>query len=500
VKPAKMTKEQVVKYLGGCIRLARVSKSGAEGLRVRVHGSDEQEAKTLADEIAAFLEKDLGRKVVRSSVKDGPSLGTKDAKLRSTHPTSVVTTGDEANRTALDTSIGIMLIDGLTSDMDSQDLDVTYDVEVISNQGSVSSRSSGATSSSSTSRRTNESRFMTVVNLHSSTSATILDSSFPTPKAGPLSSIFRIRFKPLTVPLSRWLIQVVLFLAISLLNNAAFAYRIPMSVHIVFRSGGLCVSMVMGWLIDGKRYSWRQVGSILLVTVGIATATLSAAIAKGRANVSTSSATTHYLDYTIGIGLLFLALVLSSMLGLAQERTYKTFGKADWQEGLFYLHFLALPMFTLMGNDLAHQIRVANTSPPIELRPDTLLVSLFLPTGRTSKHEPALPVPLFSWIPPVSVPSFYIPLLLNCTTQLICISGVHRLTSHVSSLTVTLVLAIRKAVSLGISIIILGGGSGNAWLWGGAAAVLVGTVGYAMDSGGGKRVKDGADRDAKKRR
>ena len=55
------------------------------------------------------------------------------------------------------------------------------------------------------------------------------------------------------IPLAPYLVQVSLFYAISLLNNRAFGYKIPMPVHIIFRSGGLVVSMVMGWAFAGKR-------------------------------------------------------------------------------------------------------------------------------------------------------------------------------------------------------------------------------------------------------
>ena len=61
------------------------------------------------------------------------------------------------------------------------------------------------------------------------------------------------RFRPRRVPITQYLIQVVLFYLVSLLNNAAFAYHIPMAVHIIFRSGGLIVSMFIGWLVSNKR-------------------------------------------------------------------------------------------------------------------------------------------------------------------------------------------------------------------------------------------------------
>jgi len=64
---------------------------------------------------------------------------------------------------------------------------------------------------------------------------------------------FGPRFRPRRVPLTYYLLQVALFYFVSLLNNAAFAYRIPMAVHIIFRSGGLIISLILGWLISRKR-------------------------------------------------------------------------------------------------------------------------------------------------------------------------------------------------------------------------------------------------------
>lgn len=63
------------------------------------------------------------------------------------------------------------------------------------------------------------------------------------------------RFKPRRIPLTPYVIQVALFYCISLLNNAAFAYRIPMAVHIIFRSGGLIITMILGCIVVGKRYA-----------------------------------------------------------------------------------------------------------------------------------------------------------------------------------------------------------------------------------------------------
>ena len=61
------------------------------------------------------------------------------------------------------------------------------------------------------------------------------------------------KLKPRKVPLSVYIVQVVLFCLLSILNNKAFSYLVPMPVHIIFRSGGLVVSMLMGRILLGRR-------------------------------------------------------------------------------------------------------------------------------------------------------------------------------------------------------------------------------------------------------
>lgn len=246
------------------------------------------------------------------------------------------------------------------------------------------------------------------------------------------------------VPLRRWAVQVVLYFATSLLNNTAFAYDIPMSVHIVFRSGGMVVNMLLGYAIDRKRYSMLQVLSVALVTAGVVVATLSAAHPAHAASRSTE-------QYATGVLLLSLALLSSGVMGIFQEHTYAKYGREHWHEALFYSHLFALPLFLLHARGLAAQVHEANATPP-----------RWVGIGGLG----------------VRVPSYYIVLTLNVLTQLLCVNGVNRLTSRVSSLSVSLVLVVRKAASLVISVVVLNGHAGNVALWSGAAAVMVGTVGY----------------------
>lgn len=303
-----------------------------------------------------------------------------------------------------------------------------------------------------------------------------------------------------------------------------------MAVHIVFRSGGLCVNMLLGYLFDGRKYTALQVISVALVSIGIATAT-SAVSSKpptsepefSTTGILTGTGPPTRLEYLTGISLLTLALVFSTLLGFSQERTYAKYGRGHWQEGMFFIHALALPMFAFVKNDLVDQINVANSSPSVEVGIQPLVAFISLPQpvpgGGGWGNQPGvgfgggvpilpyisslfttilttIPPPLLKIIkkpvlklstsllstllslPTFRIPSFWIPLTLNILTQLVCVNGVNRLTARVSSLSVTLVLTLRKAVSVVISVVLIGRGTGSVELWGGCLAVLIGTVVY----------------------
>lgn len=118
-----------------------------------------------------------------------------------------------------------------------------------------------------------------------------------------------------------------------------------MPLHIIFRSSGVCVAMILGYIVQGTRYSFRQIFGVLLVTIGILTTTMASSSSTVSSNVSSSS-------YFIGIGLLSLAVLTSAFLGLLQQRTYGKYG-GHWREGLFYTHTLSLPFFLLFHKEIS---------------------------------------------------------------------------------------------------------------------------------------------------
>ncbi|KAH7912452.1 UAA transporter [Hygrophoropsis aurantiaca] len=270
------------------------------------------------------------------------------------------------------------------------------------------------------------------------------------------------RLKQRRVPLLPYFIQVALFFVLSTLNNAAFAYHIPMTVHIIFRSGGMIVNMFLGWMLAKKRYTPRQVISVIIVTIGIVSSTLSASKRKSH---SSDAQSTEVSLYATGIAILSLALVLSGFLGLIQDwvfahyikpaetKTSSTDQGSSWQENMFYLHSLALPLFYFSKDSITTEF------------------------GRIASG-PATPLAYSPFTPTISIPAACIHLFVNTCTQLLCVIGVNRLTGRVSSLTVTLILTVRKAVSLLLSVAVYGG-QGHIMMWAGAALVFLGTIGYS---------------------
>ncbi|GKU05692.1 udp-n-acetylglucosamine transporter yea4 [Fusarium langsethiae] len=235
----------------------------------------------------------------------------------------------------------------------------------------------------------------------------------------------RFFLTPNKVPISRWIFNIVLFFTINLLNNHAFSYDISVPVHIILRSGGSITTMAAGYLY-GKRYTQTQVVAVFLLTLGVILAAWSDAQAKGTSERSGRPA------FSTGLLILFVAQVLSAIMGLYTEATYAKYGP-QWKENLFYSHALSLPLFLPFAPSMARTFSHLMTSTPIQL--PGILGSVFTK---------------------VTLPNQIIFLITNVLTQYACIRGVNLLAAASTALTVTIVLNIRKLVSLLLSIWLFG--------------------------------------------
>ncbi|KAI1202445.1 UAA transporter family-domain-containing protein [Nemania serpens] len=273
--------------------------------------------------------------------------------------------------------------------------------------------------------------------------------------------------RPNQVPIRRWLVNIVLFFSINLLNNHAFSYDISVPVHIILRSGGSITTIIAGCLY-GKRYSRIQVTAVVLLTVGVITAAWSDAQTKQPAAES-SPHETSTPSFGTGLGILFVAQALSAIMGLYTEETYRQYGP-QWKENLFYSHLLSLPLFLPFTKSLVRQFMRLVDSPPLALR---------LPIDQANLT--ALPEAWRKVVEGIYIPSQVTYLSLNVLTQYACIRGVNLLAAVSSALTVTIVLNIRKLVSLLLSIWLFGNRLAPGTLVGAVVVFSAGAL-YSLDS------------------
>jgi len=225
-------------------------------------------------------------------------------------------------------------------------------------------------------------------------------------------------------------VLVSMFFVVSVCNNYAFDFNIPMPLHMIFRAGSLIANMIMGIIILKKRYDFWKYLSVFMITVGIVVCTIvsGAKVESTQINPDTSGFSVLFW-WSLGIALLTVALFLSARMGIYQEVLYKRYGKHS-DEALFYTHLLPLPFFFLLYNNIWEHANIATASVPYEVTLDSV------------------GIPGFSY----SIPIVWLYLLGNVLTQYICIGSVYVLTAECSSLTVTLVVTLRKFVSLLFSI------------------------------------------------
>ncbi|KAI4840256.1 UAA transporter [Aureobasidium sp. EXF-8845] len=233
-----------------------------------------------------------------------------------------------------------------------------------------------------------------------------------------------LTLKTPAVPMRKWAYIALMFFGVNMLNNWAFAFNISVPVHIILRSFGSVTTMLAGAL-QGKRFSLLQVGSVILLTLGVLVSAFADADSKGK-TVETSSA-----DLSSGLLILLAAQILSAYMGVYVQDTYATHG-SHWRENLFYSHFLSLPLFLPLASTLRRQYAALLSTPPLSV-PDSL------PVLQSANLTQGIAY-----------------LLLNSITQLACITGVNLLSAQASAVTVTIVLNVRKLVSFVASTVIFG--------------------------------------------
>lgn len=247
------------------------------------------------------------------------------------------------------------------------------------------------------------------------------------------------------IPLTRYIHIIILFFLINVGNNLSLSFGVSVPLFIIFRSGTLIANLILGRLLKNKIYSYGKILSVIFVSIGIITFTL-ADKRQGWLELTNGQSTqiTTVPRTLLGVALLTSALFTSSYLGLCQEDLYRYYGKYP-KETMFFAHALSLPGFLLLRADISATVARFNAS-------DYLVDSL-------------------------PIPRLWLLLLSVCILQWLCISYVYNLTSLTSSLNVTMVVTLRKFISLTLSIIVFKNPF-NRYHFLGGLLVLVGTLGF----------------------
>jgi len=271
---------------------------------------------------------------------------------------------------------------------------------------------------------------------------------------------FPISLKPRKAPLYKWILMVILFFVSSVLNNLVFEYHISIPVHIIFRSSSIIMNMLMSWLILKRRYSLQQILAICTVTFGLIVTTLSSA--KDQGKIETQKKETNLKEWIIGIIILIISSFTGALMGIYQEYMFKKYPNT-WKECLFYNHLLSIPIFFVFLPQLKEQWYLFQTSPKNR-------IGYYLPL-------PFLP----PYISNIKIQGIWLLVIGNIITQYICVSGVQKLSSICTSVTLNLILNIRKFVSLLISVIFFDNPF-SLWSWFGSIFVFLGVVWYVKAS------------------
>ena len=127
------------------------------------------------------------------------------------------------------------------------------------------------------------------------------------------------RLKERTIPLFWHFGFVAICFTMSTLSNLSHNYGVTVPFHVVVKSSGLVVNMLVGAVLLGKRYDIKQVFSVLFILAGVLIVTLSKADDKKAATSDTAQESSTAGDMSIGVVMLVVSLFLSSLLGVLQE-------------------------------------------------------------------------------------------------------------------------------------------------------------------------------------
>lgn len=273
-------------------------------------------------------------------------------------------------------------------------------------------------------------------------------------------------FKSRSISLRVYIVAVLLYYVSSVTNNSVFDYGITVPLHIVFRSSGTVITMIISWLFAGKSYTKIQIFSAFLLTLG---AIITSIFKDTDCNwtsirvlaMPNGSSQPPRANFLIGIGLITVSSIASSTLSIYTEWAYRKYGN-HWRENLFYTHALSLPLFLTQYRKLFQEYSALKSSEQkLTLTISTISINL-------NKE---------------------ILLIANIFTQQVCIKSVNLFASKTNALTLSVTLLFRKFLSLLLSFYIFGSDL-SLTCYVGIVLVFLGASLYAISPASPNTIKD----------
>lgn len=207
------------------------------------------------------------------------------------------------------------------------------------------------------------------------------------------------------------------------LGNLVFQFDLSMPSHIIFRSSGTAMTLLLGWAFWGKRYGIEKIVGSSLIAVGTIIFTLDVkSVSDGE---TAADAGAGGSTRVIGIVILLATTVISSLTSLFKEQWYQHGSKKlEWREVLYYNYLYGTVIYVLLIPQVVSEFHK---------------LQLQLAAGAGAPETPGTSFTLVTFV-------------LNWITQLCCILGVNVLVFRISALSLTIVLLVRRFLSLMLSI------------------------------------------------
>lgn len=124
------------------------------------------------------------------------------------------------------------------------------------------------------------------------------------------------------------------FYKVNVINNWAFSFKVPLTLHIVFRAGSLVTNLLLSRLILKRQFSKSKYISVATITLGILNSGIEyksqllnsgiiicTLVTTPKKQSDDNDSIASNSDIVQGLIVMTIGLILSSTQGILQERT-----------------------------------------------------------------------------------------------------------------------------------------------------------------------------------